>query len=237
MKEWVKLPTEVFRNFAISPLGKMTWKGQNKSDYIAALMVYIVLVHHVNDHDSISAGGKGTVTLSYDKLCDLTGVSRTKVSKGLKVLESVSMIEKGFIGRANVYSITNFLCKSGWAKLPAKGLYDKGMSRVEAFASFKLRSKIELHALKIYLVIAAFRNNTTNHTQLSYEKISEYSFVQKNDIKSALSLLVANKLIQVDSIPTELNEFSTSNVYRLCHLEVHKHRGTIGRSTTLATTS
>ena len=236
MKEWVKLPTEVFRDVAQSPLSGMTWVGQSKSDYISALMVYIVLVHHANDHDSISSGTKGTVSLSYEKLCDLTGVSRTKVSKGLKVLESVSMIEKGFIGRVNVYSITNFLCTSGWAKLPAKGLYNKGMSRVEAFASFKLSSEIELHALKIILIIAAFRDNATNHTQLSYEKISEYSFVQKNDIKSALSLLVANKLIQVDSIPTELNEFSTSNVYRLCHLEVHKHRGTIGR-TTLATTS
>ena len=237
MKEWVKLPTAVLRDVTHSPLGRMTWKGQNKSDYIAALMVYIVLVHHVNDHDSISAGGKGTVTLSYDKLSDLTGISRTKVSKGLKVLDSLSMIETKLVGRTNVYSIINFECLSGWAKLPARGLYDKGMSIVQGFTSFNLRSKVELHALKIYLVITAFRNNATNHTQLSDEKISEYSFVQKNDIKSALSLLVANKLIQVDSIPTELNEFSTSNVYRLCHLEVNKHRGTIGRSTTLATKS
>lgn len=103
------------------------------------------------------------------------------------------------------------------------------MSYVQAFTSFKLRSKVELHALKIYLVIVAFRNNSTNYTQLSYEKISEYAFVQKNDIKSALSLLVTNKLIQIDSISTELNEFSTSNIYRLCHLEVYKHRGTNGR--------
>lgn len=235
MKEWVKLPTEVLRDVSQSPLRGMTWVGQSKSDYISALMVYIVLVHHANEHDSIRSGAKGTVCITYEKLCDLIGVSRSKVSKGIKILESLSLIEKMLNGRKNMYSITNFLCTSGWAKLPAKGLYDKGMSYIKAFASFKLRSKVELHALKIYLVIVAFRDNSTNHTQLSYDKISEYSFVQKNDIKSALSLLVANKLIQVDSIPTELNEFSTSNLYRLCYLEVHKHRGTNGRATLAAT--
>lgn len=229
MKEWVKLPSKVFMDTELSPLKSMSWVGPRKSDYISALMIYIVLAHHTNDQTSKGQGRAGTVSLSYEKLCGLTGVSRTKVSKGLKVLESLSMIEKRLEGRVNVYAIPNFLSNSGWAKLPAMGLYDKEKSYVQAFTSFKLRSKVELHALKIYLVIVAFRNNSTNYTQLSYEKISEYAFVQKNDIKSALSLLVTNKLIQIDSISTELNEFSTSNIYRLCHLEVYKHRGTNGR--------
>lgn len=226
MKEWVKMPSKFLMNIEESPFNTMTWTGTDKSNYIAALMVYIVLVHHVSDHTSRTGGTLGTVSLSYDKLCALVGISRTKLSNGLKVLVNLNMIRRKVVGKTNLYTVVNYENFNGWAKLPAKGLYDKNLSVVTAFTSFKLRTKIELNALKIYLVFVAFRSNRTNHTQMSYEKITEYANVQRNDIKSALSLLVANKLIQVDSVTTELNEYSTSNVYRLCHLEVYKHRGT-----------
>lgn len=226
MKEWSKMPSSVFMEASDSPLRYMIWSGENKSDYIAALMLYMVLVHHVNEQNSLLSGEAGTVSLSYEALCELTNISRTKVSKGLDVLERYDLVKRTTVGRINVYEVVGYLSYSGWAKLPAKGVYDKNLSHVEAFKSFKLRSKSELNALKIYLVLVAFRDDLTNHTMLGYDKISEYAFVQRNDIKSALSLLVAMKFIHIDSIATEHNAYSTNNVYRLCYLEVYKHRGT-----------
>lgn len=226
MIEWVKMPSKFLMNTEESPFKLMIWNGTDKSSYIAALMIYIVIVHHANAHNSRSGGAVGTVTMPYEALCDLIGISRTKLSMGLKVLVTFNMIKREIVGKTNLYTVVNYENFSGWAKLPAKGLYDKQISRVTAFTSFKLRSKVELNALKIYLIFVAFRDDKTNHTNLSYEKITEYANVQRNDIKSALSLLVANKLIQVDSVSTDLNEFSSSNVYRLCYLEVYKHRGT-----------
>jgi DNA-binding transcriptional ArsR family regulator len=226
MKEWSKMPSKVFMEESKSPLRHMTWSSDKKSDYIAALMIYMVLVHHVNDDTSIINGERGSVSLSYEALCELTNVSRTKVSKGLDVLEKYELVTRSTVGRINIYEIVGYLEKGGWAKLPAKGLYDKNQTHVESFKSYKLRSKVELNALKIYLVLVAFRDNSTNHTKLGYEKISQYAFVQRSDIKSALSLLVASKFIHIDSIANEHNAYSTNNVYRLCFLEVYKHRGT-----------
>ena len=226
MKEWVKMPSKKYMDTELSPLKSMTWSGAQKSGYIASLMIYMVLVHHVNEEDSVLNGPKGTVTLSYEKLCELTGISRTKVSEGLKVLQGCQMIRVKLRGRNNEYEVIGYIELSRWAKLPAKGLYDKKLSTLVAFKSFKLRSKIELNALKIYLVLVAFRDEKTNYSRLSYENISKYACVQRNDIRGALSLLVTMNFIQVDSEPTEINEYSTSNVYRLCFLEVYRHRGT-----------
>ena len=226
MKEWAKMPSDRLMDAEKTPLKGMTWSGDDKSNYIAALMVYIVLVHHANAENSRKSGCIGTVSMPYSTICDLIGISRAKVSKGLCVLENVNLITREIVGKTNVYTIVNHENISGWAKLPAKGLYDKNLSTLTAFTSFKLRSKVELNALKIYLVIAAFKHNHNNYTLLSYEKITKYANVQRNDIRSALSLLVTNNLVQIDSIPSEVNEHSHVNVYRLCHLEVYKHRGT-----------
>lgn len=226
MNEWVKFPTHSITAQSCTLLSAFRWVGDEKSDYIAALMVYIVLLHHTNSQTSSVNGKVGQASISYTKLSELTGISRTKISKGLSILEEYEMIQINREGKSNVYAITDYSKQSGWAKLPAKGLYDKNLSAVTAFSTFRLRSKYELYALKIYLVLVAFRDNKLNYSQLSYDKITEYAGVPRNDIRSSLSLLVANELIQIDSESTELNEYSSSNIYRMCHLEVYRHRGT-----------
>lgn len=229
MLEWVKIPSERFLDEANSPLLGMKWSGDAKSDYIATLMLYIVLVHHANDKQSLANGQLGDTQISYDKLTELLGISRTKVSNGIRVLESLSLIKVSTNKRPNIFTIVGLVDGSRWGKLPAKGLYNKQLSIIKVFESFRLRSKVELNALKIYLVIVAFRDSQIGYTKLGYEKISQYAGVQRNDIKPALSFLITNDFLQVDSESTDLNQFSTANVYWLRHIEPHKHRGTIGR--------
>lgn len=229
MLEWTKIPSVRFLDVADSPLHKMKWSGDAKSDYIAALMLLIVLSHHASDKDSLANGRLGDTQMSYDKLTELLGISRTKVSNGIRVLESLSLIKVSTNKRPNIFTIIGLAEGARWGKLPAKGLYDKKLSKVKVFESFKLRSKVELNALKIYLVVVAFRDSQIGYTKLGYEKITQYAAVQRNDIKPALSFLIANDFLQIDTEATDLNQFSTANVYWLRHIEPHKHRGTIGR--------
>lgn len=229
MREWEMILTVRFLDAENSPLLKMKWSGEAKSDYIAALMLLIVLSHHANDKNSLANGCLGDTQMSYDKLTALLGISRTKISNGIRVLESLALIKVSTNKRPNIFTIVGLAEGDRWGKLPTKGLYDKSLSKIKVFQSFKLRSKVELNALKIYLVIVAFRDSQMGYTKLGYEKITLYTAVQRNDIKPALSFLIANDFLQVDSESTNLNEFSTANVYWLRHLEPHKHRGTIGR--------
>jgi len=226
MKEWRKMPSDWLTKEDQCPLADMKWVGENKADQIAALMLYIIFVHHRNDNETTNAQQLGQCSLTYTYLSDISGVSRAKIAGGIKILIQLDLITEVGIGRNNIYEVKNHDVFSGWAKLPARGLYGKNQKRISAFQNFHLRVKNELNALKIYLLVVAFRSNDLNNTKISYDKISTYTGIHRNEIKSAISLLINLNMLQVDSVDSDINKYSTANVYRLCYLEPYKHRGT-----------
>lgn len=229
MKEWSRMPSYWLRDEQRLPLPDMKWVGANKADQIAALMIYVVLVHNASDTPSAGNPDIGISRLTYTEIGDITGLSRAKISGGLKILTSIGAILLIESGRKNIYKIVNFGDKSGWAKLPAKGLYTKDFRKIEAFHKFHLRSKNELNAMKIYLIIVALRSNATNYAQVGYDKLSKYTGIHRNEIKSAISLLINLEMVQVDSTTSDINQYAIVNMYRLCHLEAYRHRGTASR--------
>lgn len=231
MRDWVKMPSTWLRQGDPFPLSKMKWQGANKSDNTAALMVYIAMLHHTNDEHVRDLPDIGFCKITYTALSEITNLSRKKVSAGINMLCEMEVISKEKVGSSNIYEIENYPApkKGGWAMLPARALYSYNYTQITAFKDFKLRSKVELNALKIYLIIAVFRDNNLNTTKIGYDKLSGYSGVRKNDIKSALSMLIASSLIKIDSFESyetdEISEHSNPNIYRLCHVEGNKHRG------------
>ncbi len=200
MKEWAKMPSFWIRDKDNFPFPGMKWSGSKKSDQIAALMVYIILVHHAEQ-------ATGLCSLTYTKLSDISGLSRAKISGGINILKQLGVIDLIGQGRNNIYKIENFEMHSGWAKLPAQGLYNSNYEKIPAFHKFHLRSKNELNAIKIYLLIVALRNNALNYTKIGYERISEYTGIHRNEIRSALSLLINLRLLQVDTEDSDINQF------------------------------
>lgn len=229
MKEWVRMSSYWLLNEDRPPLASLRWFGPQKSDQIAGLMIYMALVHHANDQPTAKFGERGWTALTYTRLGDITGLSRSKISGGLSVLQKLGAIEICRNGRSNSYHVVDYGQSGGWAKLPARGLYSRDLQRIPAFHALKLRSRVELNALKIYLLIIALRDNSTNYAVVSYDRIRDYTGINRIDIKSALSLLVTQGMIQVDQGATALNQFSTMNMYRPKYLEPYKHRGTNGR--------
>lgn len=206
--KWRKIPADwILEDEGV--LKSLRWKGAEKSDYVAALMLYIALIHHTDDQDEDYE--PATIRVTYSNLEDTTGLSRPKVSNGLSFLENNGLISKRFSkGAMNEYLITNYEKKSGWRKLPVRGLY-KGDKQIDAFKDFTLRSKVELNALKLYFLLIALRNNTTGYTQVSYEKIYERTGIRKDEIKSAISRLINIGLINLDK-KAEPGEYQ-HNVY------------------------
>ncbi|MGZ8189119.1 MAG: helix-turn-helix domain-containing protein [Methylosarcina sp.] len=152
MKEWARMPSFWLRDEENLPLPAMKWSGSSKSDQIAALMLYVVLVQNACDKPNAGRLEVGQCSLTYTEISDITGLSRAKIAGGLKILLELGVISSVGEGRNNIYYIENFENRGGWSKLPAKGLYSKDLSRIEAFQNFHLRSKNELNALKIYLI-------------------------------------------------------------------------------------
>ena len=215
IQEWVTLPTEWIEKKGLKKF-KWGFAGEG-ADNIAALMALVAIAHHADD--------EGVSNLTYDNLCAITSLSRAMVSRGLTVLETLKIVEREPCGRSS-YKISNYNKHKGWGKLPAKKLYTSDY--ITAFNEFRLRRRVELNALKLYLLFVARRDRKTNMAHISYTTIEKYSGLPRNDIKSGISLLAGLGLVHVEHLPSNTSEHGTSNAYRLAHLDTYNHLGTRG---------
>jgi DNA-binding transcriptional ArsR family regulator len=215
MKAWMPFPTQWIR---ATGLKRFPWKRSGAgSDNIAALMCLIAISHIVDDVT-------GVARITYTDLHERTGLSRSKLSAGLKILKHKNLLETEGQARSH-YHLRNY-GQGGWGKMPVRTMYESG--RITAFSGFNLRKRTELDALKVFLLIVAFRGEDINAAHIGYEKIVEHSGVHGNRIKAAISLLTNHELIVVDPRKKE-NELGYSHTYRIVGVESRKHMGTIGR--------
>jgi len=156
----------------------------------------------------------------------MTGLSRPKLSNGLDVLERIKVVERTPKGRSS-YKLSSFNLNGGWAMLPAECMYSSG--KITAFNDFYLRSATELNALKLFLLFVAQRGRDTNMANIGYDKIEEYTAIDRSKIKAAISRLTVIPLVYVEQVPSRKNELGFANAYRIVGLNPYKHMGTMGR--------
>jgi hypothetical protein len=219
ISNWVRVPTLWIRE---SGLSELKWKsGGAGSDNTAALMSLVAIAHAANQDNGIAYA-------TYDKLCVATGLSRAKLSNGLDVLTDIKVIERIPEGRST-YRLMNYDPKMGWGKLPAKSICSG--DGILAFKELTLRRPAELNALKLFFLFVAFRDQASNMTKISYTKIEQYTGIERDKIKSGISLLASLSLIYVEHVPSEESPLGIANAYRIVGLESYNHMGTKSRAT------
>jgi hypothetical protein len=174
----------------------------------------------------IADDASGIARLTYDMLCAATGLSRAKLSNGLDVLERIKVVTRTPEGRST-YKLANYNPQGGWAKLPARSMYSAG--RIAAFDDFSLRRATELDALKLFFLFVARRDRDTNMANISYDKIREYTSIERPRIKAALSFLASLSLVYVEQVPSSVNDHGVANAYRVVGVDSYVHMGTRGR--------
>ena len=157
-----------------------------------------------------------------------TLLSRAKVSKGLDVLERIGVIEREPDDARSTYRLAKFDPNAGWAKFPAKSMYSAGV--IAAFADFQLRQVAELDALKFFFLMVARRDRSTNIANIGYDKIVQYTEINRGRIKTAISFLAAHSLVHVERIPSMVSADGVSNAYRVVGIDPYVHMGTRGRA-------
>jgi RIO-like serine/threonine protein kinase len=178
-------------------------------------MVLLAVAHSIDKN--------GVAKITYDEIQEVLPISRSKVAAGLRILSSLEVIDADK-DRQSTYRLRDFGGENTWAKLPCRGLYEA--DRIKALKDFKLRSKSELDAMKLYFLFASRRDTRLNETRLSHLKISEYSGIPKNRVLTAISLLTSLGLIYTTRYDRDDSENGTSHGYRLIHLEAYNHPGT-----------
>lgn len=216
---WMRLPSGWIGR---GGLARLAWQYNGKgSDNTAALMALTAIAHAANEETGIAR-------ITYDRLCDVTGLSRAKLSNGLDVLKNIEVVKSGAENVRSTYKLSDYDPMRGWAKFPVKSMYAGG--RIVAFDEFRLRKVVELDALKLFFLFVERRDQRTNCANIGYDKIQEYTGVKRERIKSAISFLASLSLVYVEQIPSKVNAYGISNAYRIVGIDPFNHRGTRSRS-------
>lgn len=220
MNKWVRLPSRWIEE---QELRTLRWGKDGGSCNTAALMVLTSIAHHADPKD-------GVALITYDHLQLATGLSRAKISEGLSVLSEIGLIKRSS-ERRSTFQLCGYGAPEagGWAKFPARQMYHSS-GRILAFEDFKLRSRAELEALKLFFLFVGRRSSDTNMANISYEKIEEYTGIERKRIKSALSVLTSNNMIHIEQLPRRSGEQQgVSYAYRVVGIDPYVHQGTRNR--------
>jgi hypothetical protein len=214
--QWRQLPTKWIHN---QELKQLQW-GMHGADAIAALMVLLVMAHR---RTLLTDGtNSGHFYVTYDDLEIALNISRSKISKGISLL-----VQQGWIVRGEGRSLYSFTSSdTPWGKVAVRALYDRS-GAITAFNAFRLRNPLELDALKLYLLLVAFRDTQKNYVTMSYHRMNEYTGVQVGKIKGGINYLVVSHLIYVEREAKDpFDHTNPANLYRLRGVDPYRHAGT-----------
>ncbi|RQS86456.1 hypothetical protein DF048_31945 [Burkholderia seminalis] len=179
----------------LAALPEMKWSTADNARPAAetsALMLFVALnfmaTAWLDEQGRYVAVAEGT----YVDLGEATGLSRALISAGLQRLVALGLIAPEGSHQKRRYKI-NWPEEHRFFKLPCHAIVAGNV--IKPFAHFTMRSKHELHAMKLYLYFAAVRSNHAYFSMASYETISERTGISERDIRKAISLLIGTGLL------------------------------------------
>lgn len=187
MKPWVKLPSKFVLDGRLKELLWIDDKVGKPSHKVAALKLYVALSMRAESNEIFSHYidayiSRYSAQVTYEELTELTALSRSSIASGIDILVELGLLIVGKDGRKNIYHFPRFDGSKDWCKLPCRALLSRDGKRIEAFHKLKLRSKIELYALKMFIYLCAVRDNHSHYTSASFERINMQTSIPEADI-------------------------------------------------------
>ncbi|MGA4449243.1 hypothetical protein ACPA0O_18485 [Ectopseudomonas chengduensis] len=179
----------------------------------------------------------GVASTTYAELSELTGQSRAIVSRALTRLEDEGLIDCYSPTRRGGTIITVHHWEDrGWAKIPKRwlltarewnreGLGPKGV--LQKLRQFKFEDRLSLRALKVYLVLLAYRDSGKGEGDglaiISYTRIAAVAGIGRHLVSDAITKLLEMNLITFragDHREGEEVDFDRTNRYLIRGLNV-----------------
>jgi DNA-binding transcriptional ArsR family regulator len=219
-QEWGRIPTAWIEAGGLQD--RLSWKDHGTAAS-AAMRLYTVLGHRLRHEE-------GIVHASYTELEEAACLARASVSKGLGVLRDVGLIAREAPEGQGSYAFIGYDHQRGWAKLPARPLYDGQAFR--PFKSWTMRGRAERDAIALYLLLAARRDREANVAYLTYNSIEERTGLYDARITKGMHILANSGMIGITD-RQRLLKLGVSREYRLLGLDTYNHSGTTGRARTI----
>jgi len=208
MCAWAKFPSRWIKGYdapyspketdAHGALAYLSW-SQYKSSGTYALLVLIALASLANDQQRTRNRRElGYVRATYEDIHQLTLLAKASISKALRALEDLGVLNVDKEGSAHVYELVGINVNGDWCMLPNVFLL-KGSNTLRRmmFVHENARRKTTLNTLKIYLLLLAFRDTKSGVSRLGYDNIERYGAIRREDIRAAISTLLANGLCSI----------------------------------------
>jgi len=219
---WAKMPctwqtdSNFHRNQLNSCALDFLGRPHPPGEAIAALKVYVALCLKANFKAGSYLPDTGCVQRSISQLSELVGLSRPMTIKGLRKLQEWKIVSVKS-GRPAIYHIVDYEKAKYWTKLPRTHLYaGPKENRIELLRNMSNRSKTTLHALQMYLYLAAIRDKKSHLAKVTYERMMEVMGITRNEVSKAISTLIGFNLISVRLAgPDEFFGERPSNIYWL----------------------
>lgn len=191
----------------------------------AALKIYLALGMYSSYSANQEFPYPGSARLSYNELGELIGYSRSYVSIGLQMLQHRNRIVIEQPGKSQILRFPDFDPERHWVKIPAKHLYEQPYEATHRrLASLPSRGPSTLNALKLYLTLLTFRNNTSRHSLLSFDNITIYTGIPRKKIRRAVDCLSNYGLCHVDGHPGGKHGKNSPNRYFIVGITPSKPR-------------
>lgn len=210
MSIWSKIPSQWvqlggLRNFSARTAGRNA----------AALKLYMGIAMFANFKPTPLIDVGGFARLSYSELEELCNISRRYVQLGLETLVQKELITVVKVSNANGYLLLNYDVP-GWAKLPKAYLLQKATySSLSRFANMSIRGALHLEALKLYMTLISFRNNSSATALISYDKIENYTAIPRGRVRRSIDVLINHEWISLGSHNYEESTDKPTNAYIL----------------------
>lgn len=181
------------------PLAELYWRDHRAAG-IAALLVLMTLSVRLNEANKAVAFVRGAprpnkVAVTWDDLQMVTGCARATLGKAILLLENWGAIKVEKIGRANHYELVDVHKDGHWCKLPQTFL-EKNGDPVARFKNLPSNS-MGLNALKLYVLLLVLRSRYTGTTSVSFDGITRWTGIRREDIRKAWGFLDGQQLATV----------------------------------------
>jgi hypothetical protein len=175
--------------------------GENTGKHVAALKCYLALAAYA-DWESKE------VRFSLSDLEIVTGCSRPMVVAGTKCLAEHALVEINKDGVINNYRLLGFPEAGGFSKVPLELM-------LKQLRNLPNRGESALSALKVLMLLLAFRSNVSATASLGHIKMRNYGGMRTSQIRAGIDHLVNHRMIHVNADHAESDAGRPANLYTI----------------------
>lgn len=212
---------EQYALFAKGGLAMLQWRQHKGASTAALLLLFAlsVISNRAQRRDGLRKDEM--IAATYEQIQEMVPLSRKLIADGLQLLQMVGAIRPVREGRRNLYALVGINEAGKWCQLPQQHLHNTHsyLHRLQLFVD-QIRRPTSLHALKLYMLLLAFRENHANFAAISYEKIMTYTLMRREEVSVAIQLLVATQLCRLlsdEELPRRPDD-PMHNRYYVCGL-------------------